>query len=234
MKERHPAILLVFPCYIKSVKIQAGHESPTGSDRAEIIGERRAAGRSGQPKSGNWSRKSVAVSRVFHGTGIKRNPQPAAMAVGCARVDPPWFMSAGVLIQWENNEVGLPSPSLSPTGPDGLGWQIRQRIWSERLSNCLARGLEREWRRLVEGWEPKARRNKGLPRRDYTKGIHIANVRVTDWIALPSCPRLQHCFSHSVFSRKLSRAPLSASKRRADRHTSPVKSVGAVSYECKR
>jgi len=41
-------------------------------------------------------------------------------------------MSAGVLIQWENNEVGLPSPSLSPAGPDGLGWQIRQRIWGAR------------------------------------------------------------------------------------------------------
>lgn len=64
-------------------------------------------------------------------------------------------MSAGVLIQWENNEVGLPSPSLSPTGPDGLGWQIRQRIWGERLSNCLREGWKEqgreERRRFVGG-----------------------------------------------------------------------------------
>lgn len=120
-------------------------------------------------------------------------------------------MSAGVLIQWENNEVGLPSPSLSPTAPDGLGWQIRQRIWSERLSNCLREGWKEQRNEggLLEGWErsPKTRRNKGLPRRDYTKGIHIVNVRVTDWIALPSCPHLQHCFSHSVFSRKRKARP---------------------------
>jgi len=85
----------------------------------------------------------------------------------------------------------------------------------ERLSNCLREGWKEQGDEggLLEGWEgsPKARRNKGLPRRDYTKGIHIVNVRVTDWIALPSCPHLQHCFSHSVFPRKTEgyRAPLS-------------------------
>lgn len=107
-------------------------------------------------------------------------------------------MSAGVLIQWENNEVGLPSPPLCPTGPDGLGWQIRQRIWGERLSNCLRErggwegqgreGSKRVCRRV--GNAHRRHRNKGLPRRDYTRGIHIVNVRVTDWIAHPSCPSL--------------------------------------------
>jgi len=69
----------------------ADHESHAGSDYAEIIDERRTTGRSGQPKSGNWSRKSVAVSRGlrFPWTGIKRNPRPVAIAVGCARVDSP-------------------------------------------------------------------------------------------------------------------------------------------------
>lgn len=57
-------------------------------------------------------------------------------------------MSAGVLIQWENNEVRLPSPPFCPTGPDGLGWQIRQRIWGEILSNWPARDARR-----LEKWD---------------------------------------------------------------------------------
>lgn len=168
--------------------------------------------------------------------GIKRNPRPVAMAVGCARVDPPWFMSAGVLIQWENNEVGLPSPSLSPTGPDGLGWQIRQTIWGERLSNCLGEDCKEQGgggeEGLLEGWErsPKARRNKGLPRRDYTKGIHIVNVRVT---GLPF-PRLQHCFSHSVSPRKRkATARLSAARPMARRQIFLAREIRG-SHSCKR
>jgi len=105
---------------------------------------------------------------------------------------------------WYNGRImKLGYHRFPPAGPDGLGWQIRQRIWGERLSNCLWESWKEQEDEggLLEGWEcsPKARRNKGLPHRDYTKGIHIVNVRVTDWIALLSCPHLQHCFSHSVF-----------------------------------
>jgi len=116
-------------------------------------------------------------------------------------------MSAGVLIQWENNEVGLPSPLLRPTGPDGLGWQIRQRIWGEGLSNCEGAGKAG----LPEGRHSRPRHgNKGLPRYDYTKGIHIVNVRVTDWIARTSRPPRQAFAFLASFSPRAFRPPLSS------------------------
>ena len=106
-------------------------------------------------------------------------------------------MSAGVLIQWENNEVEPPSLPLCPTGPDGLGWQIRQRIWGESPSDRA-----REWLSEEEGAHDGtlvlgAQKQGASTSRLHQREIHIVNVRVTDW----TIPFLSLRFSRPALSR---------------------------------
>jgi len=97
-----------------------------------------------QKVSGRFSRP------VFSMDGNQTKSPTSDDGGGMREGGPSMIYVRGVLIQWKNNEVGL--PLLSPTGPDGLGWQIRQRMERDCPTACekvgKSRGMKEVWWRV--------------------------------------------------------------------------------------
>lgn len=169
-----------------------------------------------EQKVGRFSRP------VFSMDGNQTKSPTSDDGGGMREGGPSMIYVRGVLIQWKNNEVGL--PLLSPTGPDGLGWQIRQRMERETVQ-LPARKLERagEWRRFGRGLET-------LTEGSQKQGASVARLHQrdpycecpSDWLDCPSLIRnIAFLTLFSLENERLSRASLPRVQWRADRYSSP-------------